>query len=93
MNNYNRPIVDILIENLTNERLDAKVSQNPDYLESTKHANTLLDNLDSALTPEQRHLLDAYCTAQNASSALYARLAYEQGLRDCAELWHDLTDK
>lgn len=88
-----KDVLNIMINNLTNERLDSIVANNQDYIKASNNANTLLDNLDSTLTPEQRRLLDDYCTAQNASSALYARLAYEQGLRDIAELWHDLTDK
>lgn len=86
-------VLSILIDNCTNERLDAIASKNQDYILANERANALLDSLDSTLTPEQRQLLDDYCTAQNESASLYARLAYEQGLRDCAELWQELVAK
>lgn len=88
-----KDVLNIMINNLTNERLDGIVANNQDYIKASNNANTLLDNLDSALTPEQRQLLDDYCTAQNESASLYARLAYEQGLRDITELWQVLTEK
>lgn len=91
--NMEKNVLSILIDNCTNERLDAIALQNPDYTEAIKRASATLDALDSTLTPEQRRLLDNYTTAQNASSAIYSRLAYEQGMRDIAELWQNLTEK
>ena len=88
-----KKILDIIIENMTNERLDSIVFANDEYKNLLQKYNQSSDDFESSLTPEQKKNFDAFTVDYNALSALYARLAYEQGMRDCAELWNELTEK
>lgn len=86
-------ILDILIDNCTNERLDSIIFANDEYKNLLQKYNASSEIFESSLTPEQQTLYNAFTADYNAMSALYARLAYEQGMRDCASLWQELTKK
>lgn len=86
-------ILDIIIENLTNERLDSIVFANDEYKNLLQKYNESANIFESSLTPEQQTLYNAFTVDYNAMSAMYARLAYELGLRDLAELCTELTAK
>ena len=89
--NHEKSVLNILIDNCTNERLDAIVFANEDYKEIKKQASNSFQTLVDSLTPEQNRLFNAYTANENALSALYARLAYEQGQRDIIELLKSLA--
>lgn len=91
--NINNSVLDILIDNCTNERLDAIIISEPAYTEASQACDDALQNLDNVLTPEEKKIFDTFTVKQNALSALYARLAYEQGMRDVVTLWNELTEK
>lgn len=89
--NHEKSVLNILIDNCTNERLDAIVVANEDYKEIKKQASNSFQTLLDSLTPEQDRLFNLYTVNENTLSALYARLSYEQGLRDITELLKSLT--
>lgn len=89
--NHAKSVLNILIDNCTNERLDAIVFANEDYKEIKKQASNSFQALLDSLTPEQDRLFNAYTVNENTLSALYARLAYEQGQRDIIELLKSLA--
>lgn len=89
--NHAKSVLNILIDNCTNERLDAIVVANEDYKEIKKQASNSFQTLLDSLTPEQDRLFNLYTVNENTLSALYARLSYEQGLRDITELLKSLT--
>lgn len=86
-------ILDILIDNCTNERLDKIVFANDEYKKLLEQYNKSSQSFEDSLTPEQKKIFDTFTVDYNALSAMYARLAYEQGLRDIVALWNELTEK
>ena len=86
-----RSLLDILIENGTNERLDQIAFANREYQKTARQASKTFENFSDSLTPAQKKLFNAYSVNQNALSAQYSQLAYEQGLKDCAQLWTKLA--
>lgn len=86
-------ILDIIIENLTNERLDNLIFANDEYKNLLQKYNKISAIFENSLTPEQHKKFIIFMDDYNALSAMYARLAYEQGMRDVAELWNELTEK
>lgn len=83
-------VLDIFVENMTNERLDEIIQQDSSYQE-------VLERLDTAYKPFERffkesedpkvkNIINEYDTIQHEESALYARLAYKQGMKDVMQL-------
>ena len=93
MDKNNRSVLEILVKNLATERLDQVAFSNDRYIELTKEYHDSESDFELTLTPEQRKMFIKVTDNFNAVSALYARLAYEQGLRDIAELWQELIAK
>ena len=88
-----KKILDIIVENLTNERLDSLVFANDEYKKIMQKFEESSQIFEDSLTPEQHKKFVQFMDDYNAQSALYARLAYKQGMRDVAELWQELTEK
>lgn len=83
-------VIDVIVKNCMNERLDHIVMQNKDYLSTTEQSDKALDRLCEVLKPEQQLLLDDYIVANNKTSALYASCAYRQGMKDIVSLMDSL---
>lgn len=82
-----RDLMEIIIENLTNERLDEIVFQDEDFCaidaqldEALAHYDTL--SISKQDVKEINRIFDIYV----AHGARYAALAYRQGLQDSVEL-------
>ena len=86
-------VLNTMIDNLTNERLDEIIFANDEYKKLLERYNQSSEIFENSLTPEQRTLYNAFTVDYNALSAMYARLAYEQGMRDIVALWNELTEK
>ena len=76
-------IHEILIENLTNERLDKIVFRDKEFRLADKKLNKALKLYDKLSLPEDdakvvSRVFDAYA----AQSARYVSLAYRQGMKD-----------
>ena len=81
-------ILDILTENLTNERLDGILQQNNEYLEITERVHKCLLELEE-IKPDKREiqqLIDRYDSTVHEESALLIKLVYQQGMKDIIRL-------
>lgn len=86
-----RDVIEIIIENLTNERLDEIVLQDEDFC-------TIDSQLDDALThyeilgisKQDAKVINEIFDLYVAHSARYAALAYRQGLTDSVGLLKNL---
>ena len=80
-------IYEILIENLTNERLDGIAFRDKKFRSAEKKLKEALKLFDKLSLPKEDakvvgHVLDAYA----AQSARYAAIAYRQGIEDAVKL-------
>ena len=81
-------VLDILTENLTNERLDGILQQNSEYLEITERVHKCLRELEEIESDkrEVQRLIDRYDSSVHEESALLIKLAYQQGMKDIIQL-------
>ena len=82
-----KSIYRILIENLTNERLDGIAFRDKRFRLAEKKLNEALKLYDKLSLPKEdanvvSHVFDAYA----AQSARYAAIAYRQGIEDAVKL-------
>lgn len=82
-----KPLIEILIENFTNERLDGIAFQDKKFLSAEKKLNEALKLYDKLSLPKEddrvvSHVFDAY----GEQSARYAAIAYRQGIIDAVQL-------
>lgn len=88
-----KDILNILTDNLTNERLDNIVRQNSNYKEVMKRVHSALldlEKMDSNIK-DMQNIIEKYDSVVHEESALYARLAYQQGMKDLAKLMLSLV--
>lgn len=91
MNNNASSIIGILSEHLMNERLDNILLDDPEYI-------SLLENIDQAtecfeclkLPMGQRMIVDNLISAYTTYGAYYARMAYQQGMKDCVGVLREI---
>lgn len=85
-------VLDTLTENLTNERLDSIVQQNSEYLETAGRVEKCLSELEKIGRNEKeaQKIIDNYDVAVHEESALLIKLAYQQGFKDCANLFKEV---
>ena len=87
-------MIDLLAEHSTNERLDQIALKNPEYIAAREKADFLLQELEETNpSKEVQKAINKYDSAIHATSALYANLAYKQGLKDMFNLIMSLLDK
>lgn len=81
-------VLDILTNNLTNERFDSILQQNSEYVEITERVHKSLQELEkiTADRKEVQKIIDKYDVAVHEESALLIKLAYQQGMKDFAQL-------
>lgn len=87
-----KDVLNIVTDNLMNERLDDIVQQNKHYKEVRNRVDAALldvEKIDSNTKDIQR-IIDRYDSVVHEESALYARLAYQQGMKDFAQLLSSL---
>lgn len=87
-------VINILTEYATNERLDNLVLQNTEYVTIREKINYImgeLEKLDSSRGIQK--IIDRYDSATHEAAALYASLAYKQGLKDMFNLFMSLQNK
>ena len=88
----NESVLDLITPRLT-EQLSEIYEQSGEYQELTEKENGLLERLNNVLTKEQTEMLNRYMTAVNATYAACEKIAYQQGMRDCASLFTSLVTK
>ncbi len=80
-------IFDVITEYAVNEAVNSTLLQNGEYKQIQAEINSLTDGFDKMNLPkEQRLLIDRLLSSYNESGALYGRITYQQGFRDCASL-------
>lgn len=84
-------VIDLLTACATNERIDKLISQNAEYVAAGKKTLVSLEELNKlGLSKEAQNTLDKYDAAQHEEQALYAKFAYQQGLKDMYNLMFSL---
>ena len=81
-----REVLDIIIENLTNERLDAIAFQDEEYIRAEEETGRKQSLLEEMLSEEQYKLFEEYLSAENHRMAVYTGLSYRQGMKDLTAL-------
>lgn len=82
-----KSILDIITEYAVNERLDALLFCDPDFLslqEKIDEETAVFDSL--GLSREARQAADRLISAYTESAAYHSAAAYRLGLRDCAAM-------
>lgn len=78
---------DFITDELTNERLDSIVLQNPEYRETMYEIDSLAEELKACnFGGEEAKAVNRLICAYLTQNACYSRLAYQQGFKDCAAL-------
>ncbi len=82
-----KDIFDVITGYGVNEAVNNALFQNEEYKRIQSEIDGLTDELDRMDLPEkQRLLIDKLISAYNENGALYGRMTYQQGMRDCAYL-------
>lgn len=84
-------VLNIITENLTNERLDAIIMQAEEYQQAQEEENQMAENLESMLSKEQYRAYNQYLTAESQRVSVYITLCYQQGMKDIIELLTSLA--
>ena len=89
--NMDKSILDVLTEYMTNERLDGMLQDNEEYIRTQENINHAMDEYNrNGLPEEQWGTLNKVLNAYNASGAFYAKMAYQQGVKDCVSLMKEI---
>lgn len=82
-----KSILDIITEHAVNERLDALLLCDPDFLALQEKIDEETEVFDSlGLSKEVRQAVDRLISAYTASAAYHSAAAYRLGLTDCAAM-------
>ena len=82
-----KSILDLITEYAVNERLDALLFCDPDFLALQEKVDEETEVFDSlGLSREVRQAVDRLISAYTESAACHSAAAYQLGLRDCAEM-------
>ena len=87
MKRVHKTLIETLVENFTNERLDKIALKDKEFRSSDRKLDAALEQYDELSLPEGsdkvvRHVFDAYAD----QSAVYAAVAYRQGITDTVQL-------
>lgn len=82
-----KDIFDVITEYAVNEAVNGVLLQNDEYKQVQAKIGSLTNELDRYILPKElRLLIDRLISSYNENSALYGRMTYHQGMRDCASL-------
>lgn len=83
-------VLDILTKNLTNERLDNIIQKDKNYQDVLERLDIAYQKFEKIYKEtqdlEMQDILNDYDTTMHEESALHVRLAYQQGMKDFAQL-------
>lgn len=80
-------VLEILTEQLTNERLDTIALQDSNYQDILKRLDVACEELQKTANHQT---FEEFNTIQNEQAALYAKIAYQQGMKDIARFFISL---
>lgn len=82
-----KDIFEVLTEYAVNESVNIILLPKEEYKQIQAKIDSLTDELDRYILPkEQRELIDRLISSYIENGALYGRMTYQQGMRDCATL-------
>ena len=82
-----KKIMDLITEYALNERLDAVIFCDQEFLSLQKKIDEQIEVFDSlGLSKEERQVVDQLISAHTESEAYYSAAAYRCGFADCASL-------
>ena len=82
-----KDIFEIITEYSVNERMDNILLQNEEYREIQNKIEKQIEQFNELnLNSEQRLVVDRLISIHIESGALYGRMTYKQGFRDCISL-------
>ncbi len=84
-------ILEMVIQCLTESRLNRIISSDEDYQTSKLHERVAYDKLKETLTEQQKELLDNFIAAANETHDNEEHIIYQQGMRDLYALLMALT--
>lgn len=86
-----KSILDIITEYAVNERLDAVLLRDQDFLYLQEKIEEQMEAFDSlGLSKEERDAVDRLVCAHTESEAYYSAAAYRFGFKDCAEMLSEI---
>ena len=86
-----KDVYQILIENLTNERLDQTALQDKDFCTINEKLDEVLDQYHKLELPEHdAEVIDRAFELYAAQCAKYAACAYRQGMEDAVQLLKEM---
>lgn len=78
-------ILDLITEHAVNERLDAIIFRDQEFMSLQKKLDEQIEAFDSlGLSKEERQMVDQLISAHTESEAYYSAAAYRLGFKDCA---------
>lgn len=87
-----KDIFDVITEYAINEAVNITLLQNDEYKQIQAEIDSLTDELDRYILPKElRVLIDRLISSYNENGALYGRMTYRQGMRDCASLLLEIS--
>ena len=79
-------VLEIITENLTNERLDEIAQDVEEYRQAEEETSKTISVLEGVLGKDQQKALDRYLSAENHRVAVYTEISYKQGMKDVLAL-------
>ena len=86
-----KDVLEIITENLTNERLDQIIVQTEEYREAEQEEKQLSEIFEKMLDKDQRKAFNQYQAAENSRIATYIALSYQQGMKDVVNIFLSLA--
>lgn len=87
MEEKEKNIFDIITDHATNEGLNRTLLEDEEYLRVQEEIDESTEQIDRQnFTKEQRLMIDRLVCAYTENGALYGRMTYQQGIRDCVTL-------
>lgn len=91
MQKVHKALLEILIENFTNERLDEIAFRDKEFRSADRKLNESLKRYDELSLPaESDKVVGQVFDAYGGQSAVYADIAYRQGIIDCVQLLKEM---
>lgn len=85
--NMDKNIFDVITEYAINERLNGILQQDSEYQRIQREMDELIEKFHELNLPKEQFLLvDRLVSSHTECGALYGRVTYQQGMRDCASL-------
>lgn len=84
MDEKEKSIFDIITDHSVNEGLTRTLLEDEEYIRIQEEIDGKTEQIDSQdFTKEQRLMIDRLVCAYTENGALYGRMTYQQGFRDC----------